>query len=505
MIFRAFLTFASLALIAGLAGAPRSAPAADMSSVNVVVKPTPGGKPWTSGEIRALHRYLDSKILNAPTLRGSFYGLAIVDTVRGAVLYSKNADVDFMPASNFKLIVGSTILRRLGVNFSFSTAVAADAPPARGTISGNVYLRGGGDAHLNAGDLDAAAASLAAQGVGSITGAVVTDATYFDSQPYGFGWSWDDLPYYYAPVVSALELEDGVLHVTFTPGAAPGAPVQLNVHPQTSALKIVNLMTTGPAGSKDTTDIVRPFGQPGTIEFTGSYPLDAKTSGDVRPAVPDPAAYAGDVFLRALQAHGISVADGVRPGATPSGAPVLWTHESEKLPELLADFWYPSDNLMGELFLKELGVAQNGTPGNDANGIAAETQFLQSIGVAPGSVSITDGSGLSHYDHITPGDFVKILQADWNSPYRDVVLNALPVPGYRGTMLHAYAGSLAVGNAFLKDGVISHVRTLSGYVKTRTHGPVTFSFQINSWMNATGQPAALARLRARFLSHLVRE
>jgi D-alanyl-D-alanine carboxypeptidase/D-alanyl-D-alanine-endopeptidase (penicillin-binding protein 4) len=486
---------------------PLGANAADTSSWATVVKPVPGGKPWTPAQIATLKRYLEKQILSAPTLKGSFVGLKIVDTVRGTVLYSKDAGVDFMPASNFKLVVGSTILRKLGPDFAFVTKVLTDTPVQSGTIGGNIYLRGGGDAHLSAKDLDDAAAALAASGVRSVKGALITDTSHFDSQRYGFGWSWDDMPYYYAPVISALELEDGVVHATMTPGATVGAPVQLNVTPQTSAFTIDNLLKTGTATSKDDSDIVRPWNEPTTIDITGDYPLGAKTSGDIRAAVPDPAAYAGDVFLRALQAHGITVDGGVKPGVAPAGAALLWQHQSEKLPELLADFWYPSDNLMGELFLKELGVAQAGEPGTDDNGIKAEQDFLKSIGVDPSTVTIADGSGLSHYDHITPDDFVKILEADWNSPYRDMVLNALPVPGVRGTMLHAYLNSAAVGNAFLKDGVISHVRTLSGIVKTRTHGPITFSWQINSWMGE-GKPdgrAALARLRAEFLSHFVNQ
>lgn len=497
----------SLACAGALLLSPLTAAAADMSSVATVVKPVPGGKAWTPAQIASLHRYIDEHILRAPTLHGAFVGLKIVDTVRGTVLYSKNAETDFMPASNFKLVVGSTILRRLGPDFAFVTKVESDAAPQDGVIHGNLYLRGGGDAHLSPKDLDDAAAALAASGVRSVDGGLITDASHFDSQRYGFGWSWDDMPYYYAPVVSALELDDGIVHATMTPGSSVGAPVTLNISPQSGAFTIDDLLKTGPPGSKDTSNIVRPWNHPDTIEFTGNYPLGAKTSGDMVPAVPDPPRYAGDVFLRALQAHGITVAGGVHPGITPANADVLWTHDSEKMPELLADFWYPSDNLMGEIFLKELGVAQAGEPGTDANGILAEQQFLRSIGVDPSTVDIADGSGLSHYDHITPADFVKILEADWNSPYRDMVLNALPVPGFRGTMLHAYLGTLAVGNAFLKDGVISNVRTLSGYVKTRSHGPITFSWQINSWMGE-GHPqkaVELARLRAEFLSHFVNQ
>jgi D-alanyl-D-alanine carboxypeptidase/D-alanyl-D-alanine-endopeptidase (penicillin-binding protein 4) len=470
-----------------------------------VTNPVPSGTPWTHAQIAALHRYVDS-MLRAPTLRGSLTGIEIVDTVRGTVLYAKDANRDFMPASNFKLLVGSAAIATLGPRFTYVTKVEADASPVSGVIEGNLYLRGGGDALLRASDLDDAAAALAAQGVKEVDGALVTDATRYDDQRYGWGWSWDDLPYYYAPVVSALELEDGVVHVTMTPGEAPGDPVNLRVWPESGAYTIVNHAVTGAAGSKDTTDVARPWNAPATIELQGSYPLGAGVSGDLVPAVPDPPSYAGDVFLRALNAHGISVATGMRAGRTPEKAAVLWTHRSEPLSKLLADFWYPSDNLIGELLLKELDVAQGDEPGTDDGAVRVERRFLRSVGVDPSTVAIADGSGLSHYDHITPDAFVKILEWDWRSPYREIVLNALPVPGVRGTFRHAYEGTAAVGNAFLKDGVISNVRTLSGYVKTSTHGPVTFSFQVNSWMGEDDpkQAGELARLRAAFISHLVK-
>ena len=206
----------------------------------------------------------------------------------------------------------------------------------------------------------------------------------------------------------------------------PGSPATVREDPQSAAFTIVDRLTTGARGSKDTSEIDRPWNEPLTIEMTGSYPLGAQESGDIAPSVPDPESYAGDVFVRALAAEGITVGHGLRDGKTPSSAAVLWSHDSEPLPQLLADFWYPSDNLMGELFLKELGVAQAGAPGSDDNGEIAETAFLRSIGVDPQTVSIDDGSGLSSYDRITPRDLLTILQADWNSEYRDTVLNALP-------------------------------------------------------------------------------
>ncbi|MGZ3506420.1 MAG: D-alanyl-D-alanine carboxypeptidase/D-alanyl-D-alanine endopeptidase [Vulcanimicrobiaceae bacterium] len=484
-------------------GATIPGTAADMSSVATLQKPAPGGAPWTTEQIASLQSSID-KLLAAPALRGAHVGLIATDTVRGTSLYSHNPDDEFMPASNFKLLVGSASLARLGTSFKIRTTVLTDGMLSNGRLSGNIYLRGGGDARLTAKDLDDAAAAIAAKGVTSVIGSVITDASHFDSQRLGFGWSWDDLPYYYAPTVTALELEDGVLHIHMMPGATVGAPVTLRIEPQSSAYLIDNELTTAPTSGKDTSDIVHVWNQPDVIRLTGTYPLGAKESGDLVPAVPDPESYAGNVFLRALQTHGISVMDGVKSGKAPVSATVAWTHDSEPMPQLLADFWYPSDNLMGELFLKELGVVQAGEPGTDANGEKLEQAWLQSIGVDPSTVSIADGSGLSQYDRITPRDLHSILMADWNSPNRNVVLDALPVAGVRGSLKNGYKDSPAEFNVFAKTGSISHVRTISGFVKTKTHGPITFSFMINDWMGED-QPKgaeALAKVRGAVFSQM---
>jgi D-alanyl-D-alanine carboxypeptidase/D-alanyl-D-alanine-endopeptidase (penicillin-binding protein 4) len=464
-------------------------------------RPVKGGAPWTRSEIVRLRRTI-ARLLSAPALRGAQVGLLAIDTVRHTQLYALNADQEFMPASNFKLLVGSAALRTLGPNFTYVTTVLADAQPVNGTIAGNLYLRGGGDALLKAADLDAAAAALAAAGVKRVDGALITDASHDDKQRLGFGWSWDDLPYYYAPVVTALELEDGVVHVHMVPGETQGAPVSLRIDPRSDAFTIDDRLVTGAPDSKDTSDIVRPWDEPRTIELVGSYPLGVKVSGDLAPSVPDPESYAGDVFVRALAAHGVTVADGVHAGVAPARRFVLWSHDSEPMPKLMADFWYPSDNLMGELFLKELGVVEGAEPGTDAKGRALEQRYLRSIGVDPTTVSIADGSGLSQYDRITPRDLLMILQNDWNAPYRDIVLDALPLAGVRGTLKQSYLGTPAERRVFAKTGSISHVRTISGFIQTRTHGPVTFSLLVNQWMgeDEPNGPAALAKVRGAVLS-----
>ena len=128
---------AVLGMTTSLALVAYPAMAADMSSVATLAKPAPGGAPWKPSQVSALTLRID-KLLAAPTLRGAQIGLIAVDTVRGATLFSENPDQEFMPASNFKLVVGSTALAVLGTDFAYGTDVAADGPPQNGTIAGNI-------------------------------------------------------------------------------------------------------------------------------------------------------------------------------------------------------------------------------------------------------------------------------------------------------------------------------------------------------------------------------
>jgi len=462
-------------------------------TLGALPEPQPGGVAWTDAEIARLHENVDAA-LEAPALRGAYVGLLAIDTVRGTVLYSRNADDEFTPGSDFKLLVGSAALQYLGPGFRFVTTLSSDVQRKDGVVSGNLYLHGGGDAHLSAADLRAAALAAFWIGIRHVDGAVIVDASHDDAEGFAPGWTVDDLPYEYAALVSALELEDGVVHVYVSPGAVVGAPAKLRVEPASGAFTVENRAVTGAAHSEDTTDVVRRLDSPQRIEIVGSYPAGAPESDDLEPSVPDPELYAGDVLLRALGDAGITVAGGVHDGVAPRGARVFWRLESAAMPQLLSAFWLPSDNLMGELFLKELGAARAGEPGSFANGIALEGEYLRSIGVDPTTLSITDGSGHSAYDRITPRDLVTILQSDWNGAQRSIVIDALPEAGIRGTLKDAFPGTLLTGKVFAKTGTHRHARTLSGFLQTDDHGPVTFSLLVNNWLGDDG-PGGSVQLR----------
>lgn len=473
----------ALACVAALA-AP--ALAVDRTLGANVPKPSASGAPWTGAQIAALAAKVDAALAGAPAVRGAHAGVFAIDARSGRVLYARNAGDAFQPASTFKLLVGSAALDKLGPDQRFVTRVEQR--------DSELVVVAGGDPFLRMADVTDAATAVANAGVKALS-RVTVDAGRYAGPPYAPGWNWDDFPYYYAPKISAATFEENVVHVTATPGAAPGAPVTLAVTPFGS---VANGTVTGAASSASSFDVGTPAAD-GTVTTVGSVPAGGKADS-ADGTVADPERYLHDAFVLALQRAGVRT-DGAILAAGSDTPRTLWTHQSEPLRDTLADMWFPSDNLVAELLLRETGFAAGGAPGTLEKGAAFEAGWLRRFGVDPATVSISDGSGLSGYDRITPRALVAILKHDWDGPYRDLVLDDLPVAGVRGTMRNDLKGSPAVGKVFAKTGSVSHVRTLAGYAATATHGAVIFAFLIDDALDTDRGDVDAAR--ARVLSRIV--
>src|SRR4051812_41605524 len=174
----------------------------------------------------ALRQYLDS-LVEVPEFRSAQWGLLVVDPGKGETLYSRNADKLFMPASNQKLITGSTAVTQLGLGYRWTTTLLARGPVRNGVLEGDLVVRGNGDpsvsAHMYPHDaltpLRALADSLAARGITRIRGQLVAAPSPFVDAPLGYGWAWDDLDESYSAGVDALYFNEGFTEVVAYGGA----------------------------------------------------------------------------------------------------------------------------------------------------------------------------------------------------------------------------------------------------------------------------------------------
>ncbi|GAC1441891.1 MAG: hypothetical protein NVSMB59_03150 [Vulcanimicrobiaceae bacterium] len=507
-----------------------------------IVLPAASGLPWTAARRASVAADVGTLLASSPALRGAHVGVYAVETATGTPLVSYAADQLFAPASTLKLLVGSVALERLGEAYRFRT----EASLRDGTLG----VAASGDPLLTTDDLRTLVAALGTRPVDD----VAIDATRYDDARYAPGWTWDDFSFDYAAPRSAATIDENVVTVTATAGARVGADVRLTVGSEafappyrcTATSAFASVATTAAADTTSTLD-TRTRGL-GCTELVGMVPLGKSDTVDV--AVVDPELHYRDAVRSALARRGSQPTSPSSPMtlATPSSttlstpasstfaspsspampsvsasaalatsaaaavtspsasanarASIVWTHDSPALGAFLGPrFWIPSDNLVGEALLEELGFVTGGKPGTTLKGIAAEERWLRAIGVDHTAITLADGSGLSQYDRIRPRDLVAILQHDWNGPNRALILASLPVGGARGT-IEGIAGTSVAGRVFAKTGSMMHVRGLAGYLATMRHGAVTFAFNVDDW---NGDYGALAAVRAAVLARIAND
>lgn len=433
------------------------------------------------------------EILADPRLNGAHAGVVVRDPATDEVLYSRQADARTTPASNAKVLTAAAALDTLGPEHRFRTDVLTAAPQHGPLLAGDLHLRGNGDPTVQAADYDRLAAQVAAAGVRVVQGRLLTDDTWFEDKPLGSGWAWDDEPYYYAAPVSALtvapntDYDAGSVRVRVEPGAE-GRPPAVRLDPFTDAVRIDNRATTSAPGTEPGLSVRREHGGQRVL-VTGSVPAG---SGPVEEfiSVPDPSAYAADVFTRALAAHGVSVS-GTAAAPVPEDARTLAARDSMPLRELLVPFLKLSNNGHAEVLVKSMGRAARGAGSWEA-GIEVLGEKLDDLGVDSRALRMVDGSGLSEMDSVTPGQLVSVLDNAKQRPWFRQWYDALPVAGVPdrmlgGTLRGRMRGTPAENNVHAKTGSILGVSALSGYVTAADGRELVFSVVFNDFLSEAPQ------------------
>jgi serine-type D-Ala-D-Ala carboxypeptidase/endopeptidase (penicillin-binding protein 4) len=107
-------------------------------------------------------------------------------------------------------------------------------------------------------------------------------------------------------------------------------------------------------------------------------------------------------------------------------------------------------------------------------------QFRQTIGIAPEDVQLTDGSGLSRGDLVTPQSVVQLLTWAARQKWGADFAASLPVAGEDGTLENRMKGTAAAGRIHAKTGFVEHDEGLSGYATSVRGEHLIFSFFVNN-------------------------
>jgi D-alanyl-D-alanine carboxypeptidase/D-alanyl-D-alanine-endopeptidase (penicillin-binding protein 4) len=449
---------------------------------------------------QSLAKRLDAR-LDRPPFNRQLWGVALVDQT-GRLVYGRNADRLFIPASNAKLVVGAVASALLPPEWRVKTSLYG-GPVVGGVLMGNLVLYGRGDPTMDrrcyATDsmlpgvcdtdpfarLRQLAESLRSLGVQLIAGDVVGDGSYFEPTLIHPNWEQFDLNWWYAAPVSGLGFHDNSIDFTWQPGPAPGAPAVISMSPDLGDVSFENrTVTVPPGGESDIGD--RFFRHPGTLQIwaEGTVALDSPRHIESF-ALPDPNLYAARALRQALADAGISVAGSTR--STTDSTLYAGLRATPPLAEVysrpLRDWIFPilntSQNWFAEMLLKQLGK-EFGRGGSWPEGLAVERRFLiDSVRVDSTQISLSDGSGLSSTNLISPVAFTQVLRFIRRHPRYPTFAAGLPQAGATGSLRTRFVGTPLAGRVRGKTGSISRVNTLSGYIELDRGRFLTFSVQAN--------------------------
>jgi D-alanyl-D-alanine carboxypeptidase/D-alanyl-D-alanine-endopeptidase (penicillin-binding protein 4) len=120
------------------------------------------------------------------------------------------------------------------------------------------------------------------------------------------------------------------------------------------------------------------------------------------------------------------------------------------------------------------------------------SQFWPTIGIAPNDVQLTDGSGLSRNDLVTPRATIQLLTYAARQPWGTDFMNSLPIAGEDGTLENRMKSTAAQGRVRAKTGSVNHANALSGYATTARGERLVFSiFGSSTGMSASDASATL--------------
>jgi D-alanyl-D-alanine carboxypeptidase/D-alanyl-D-alanine-endopeptidase (penicillin-binding protein 4) len=440
----------------------------------------------------------------------------VVELESGKVLYARDADHLFIPASNMKMFTTAAALEKLGPDYVFHTTVESDAAPdAQGRV-GDLYLVGRGDPNLGARTfpytyhgpqqpvdkfLRELADQVKAHGVREVTGALIADDGYFIWEPFAPNWAADDLEWGYGAPVTALAFNDNAFMLRVKPGAKAGDPAAVSVEPRADYYELRNRVETGAPGTEKRIFVER---LPGSMQLDvwGQIAVAGDEESDTV-AVVNPPRLVGEFFRRALEAQGIVVKGGIevrhstrleaasQPEALPTSTSrvMLAEHNSPPLREAIKVINKESQNLHAEMLLRTLGRVEKNY-GSLTVGLETLNLFAaQRVGILPGETYFSDGSGLSREDLVAPHAAVKLLLYMAHSTYFQAYFDSLPVSGIDGTLAHRLSGNEVRGKIHAKTGSVEHVNTLSGYMDLPSGKLLVFSIMANNHplSNRTGQ------------------
>lgn len=392
---------------------------------------------WARGDLRfeGLARNIEQG--------GGRVGAYIYDLRRGEVVYGKNETAAFAPASLVKLVTTIDALEALGSDYCFKTAVYRDGALDKGTVEGNLILKGFGDPTLTTKRLHELAESIVKAGITRVKGNLIYDTTLFtEGTPQGWPVNQQANPSMSPFGPLSLNYNTVIVRVK---GTSQGR-AEVITDPPGTCIRLVNRTGTG-------TSLRITYAHPDGLTVTGR--IEPGKTQSMLAAVPCPGPYTASILKKMLEEKGVTFDGSLKNGTAPEHASCVAEVRSAPLIEILRVMNNCSNNFMAEQIYRTI-KAQKNIP-----------LYACGVDLARGDKKriVADGSGLSAKNRLSPRQIGHILNHIYSrSDLKEAFLNTLS--GLKESPIYRQWGVNSEGleNIKIKSGRLPGIYTMAGIV-----------------------------------------
>jgi len=434
-------------------------------------------------------------------------GVVVREINSPTTLIAVNAKQAMNPASTMKLLTTYAALELLGPAYTWRTEAYIDGKLENGVLNGNLIIKGYGNPKINSEQLWLWLRELRNRGLREIKGDLILDRSAFaleetDAAPFD-----NDPARAYNVLPDALLLNFNAVRLRFIPA---NGKVNVFAEPSLSGITLENrlsLKNQRSCAEWDNAIHIQLSGN--SLRINGAYP--ALCGERDKPfGLLTHTRYFDAVFRSIWQESGGILSGSTIDAATPASAELFATHYSQPLSEIIRDINKFSNNVMARQLFLSLSLDKNAPTKNTAPSYRSNEEGSGNGNSSPASVTqseqilrnwinkkgfdfpelvIENGAGLSRKERISPNNLSLLLQDIQLSPFSSEIEASLPIVGVDGTMKRRHDNCAVTTHAHMKTGSLDGVKSIAGYLQSRSGKQWILVFIINHPNAALGQHA----------------
>ncbi|MDD3875709.1 MAG: D-alanyl-D-alanine carboxypeptidase/D-alanyl-D-alanine-endopeptidase [Bacteroidales bacterium] len=427
----------------------------------------------------------DSNLHHA-SLSYIFYNLT-----KDTIISSHNPELSLMPASTLKLLTTAAALEILGPNTRFRTRLAYDGSITGKTLTGNIYIIGGGDPTLgsevyNRFFINEWVNAIDSLKIDTLDGHIIADPSIFTIDAIPYTWPVGVSNASYAAAAHGLSAYDNTFSIKIT--ERDKGFITTGTRNMVPFIKGQLIFCNYGISNDETENLFISSVESKNIRvIKGAYPRNTPAL-TIKSSISDPASLVAQQVFEKLTEKGkyitgkainIFDADSIKP--VKEELENIYTSYSPPVASIVQNVNTYSNNMFAEHLIKHISLKKYGI-GETESGCRAVKNFFKDKGMDVSGLFMYDGSGLSRYNAVTAQFLLDVLIYMRNSDVFNLYYHSLARSGISGTLRNFCLNTAAQDKIVAKSGTMDRVKSLAGFAHAQNGDTLAFAIIVNNFI-----------------------